>query len=101
MGEFVKVAKKSDLKDGQGKVISVNGKDIALFHHSGNFYAMDNTCKHMGGPLGEGELEGENIVCPWHGWRYNIKTGVNAVMPNIKINTYNVKVENDEIMVEV
>lgn len=101
MSEFVNVAKKSDFKEGQGKVVDANGKKIALFYSKGNFYAIDNTCKHMGGPLGEGEIEDSIVTCPWHGWRYNIETGNNVVMPNIKVNTYNVKVENDDVKVEV
>ena len=101
MVEFVTVAKKSDFKEGQGKVIKAKDKTIALFYHNGNFYAIDNTCKHMGGPLGEGELENSTVTCPWHGWRYNIETGANLVMPNIKVNTYNVIVEGDEVKVEI
>src|SRR3989344_2867353 len=101
MTEFVNVAKKSDFKEGQGKVVDANGKSIALFYSRGKFYAIDNTCKHMGGPLGEGELEDNVVTCPWHGWRYNIETGANLVMPNIKVNTYNVKVEDDNVKVEV
>ena len=101
MGEFVNVAKKSEFKEGQGKSVDANGKKIALFYSKGKFYAIDNTCKHMGGPLGEGELEDSTVTCPWHGWRYNIETGANLVMPNIKVNTYNVKVEDDDVKVEI
>ena len=101
MAELVKIADKNDFKEGQGKIIQVKGKTIALFLHEGNFYAIDNTCKHMGGPLGEGELEDGNVVCPWHGWKYNIKTGVNALIPSIKVNTYDVKVDGNDVKIEI
>lgn len=101
MGEFVKVGKKSDFKEGQGKIVDANGKKIALFYSGGKFHAIDNTCKHMGGPLGDGELEDNIVTCPWHGWKYNIETGNNIAMPNIKVNTYNVKVEGDDVEIEI
>ena len=101
MGKFVIVGKKNDFKEGEGKVVDADGKKIALFYTNGKFYAIDNTCKHMGGPLGEGELEDHTVACPWHGWKYNIETGANLVMPNIKVNTYNVIVEDNDVKVEV
>ncbi|MBS3134199.1 Rieske (2Fe-2S) protein [Candidatus Woesearchaeota archaeon] len=101
MREFVTAAMKNDFKEGQGKVVEIKGKKIALFLHEGKFYAIDNACKHMGGPLGEGELENENIVCPWHGWKFSIKTGVSPVNPTVKVEIYNVKIEDNEIKIEV
>lgn len=95
---LVKVAEAADLKDGQGKVVQANGKTIALFKQGGQFYALDNTCLHRGGPLGEGELDGEVVTCPWHGWQYNIKTGIS---PSAKVQTYPVKVQGQDVLVQV
>ena len=64
MAAFVKAANKNDIEDGKGKVLSLEGNEIALFNVGGSFYAIDNTCKHQGGPLGEGELDQAQVTCP-------------------------------------
>src|SRR3989338_10478093 len=99
MPNFVKVASTSDLKSGENKVVNVNGTDVALFNVEGEFYAISNTCLHRGGPLGEGFLEDDVVTCPWHGWRYNVKTGANAMMPTAKVPYYQVKVEGSDVFV--
>ena len=97
---FTKVASVSDVPEGEGKIVKAGGKEIALFKLEGEFYALDNTCKHMGGPIGEGWLEDAVVTCPWHGWRYDIKTGVCQMFPNVKLDTFAVKVEGDDIFVD-
>ena len=67
MAKTVKVAQTSDLSPGASKVVQADGRSIALFNVEGTFYAMDNNCTHRGGPLGEGELSGDTVECPWHG----------------------------------
>jgi len=64
---YVTVAKTSEIKDGRGKTISVSGKNIAIFNIKGSFFAVDDSCLHMGGPLGEGMLDQNVVTCPWHG----------------------------------
>ena len=82
-------------------MIEVGGKKIALFNVDGTFFAVDNTCKHRGGPLGEGELSGMVVTCPWHGWEYDVRTGVSQTDPSIGVTSYKVKVEGDDILVEL
>ena len=101
MAEFVKVAQVSDLQPGTGKVVTVKDKAIALFNVDGTFYAIDNTCVHRGGPLGEGEMEGNVVTCPWHGWQYDVKTGVSETNPSAKVQTYQVKVDGSAVMVSI
>lgn len=101
MGKLVKVAKTSELTPGTGKVVMANGNMIALFNIDGSFYAIDNTCLHRGGPLGEGLLEGDTVTCPWHGWRFNIKTGAHTFNPQIKVKSYPVQVEGDDIAINL
>jgi len=99
MSNFVRVASTSDLKPGENKVVNVNDTEVALFNVDGEFFAINNTCLHRGGPLGEGMLEGDVVTCPWHGWRYNVKTGANAMIPTAKVASYQVKVEGNDVMV--
>ena len=101
MANFVRVAATSDIPAGQGKTIEVNGKTIAVFNCDGAFYAIDNTCKHQGGPLGEGELEGNTVICPWHGWTYDVTTGVSPDDADCAVDRYEVKVEGDSVLVDV
>jgi nitrite reductase (NADH) small subunit len=102
MAKFVKVASTGDLAPGQGQMVEVTGKKIALFNLEGSFYAIDDTCTHRGGPLSEGEIEGEQVTCPWHGAIYNIKSGQVLSPPAPKgVASYKVRVEGTDIEVEV
>ena len=100
MAEFVKVASTSELAPGQCKVAEADGKSIALCNVNGTFYAIDNTCLHQGGPLGEGSLESGTITCPWHAWQYDVTTGKNTANPAMGVACYAVKVEGDDVLVE-
>src|SRR5437762_6073833 len=77
-GRRVKVASVGEVETGQGRVVEANGKTLALFNVDGVFYAMDNACAHRGGPLGEGDLDGTIVTCPWHAWRWDVRSGANA-----------------------
>lgn len=100
MASFVKVATVNDVPEGTGKTVEAAGKQIALFNAGGKFFAIDNACKHRGGPLGEGELDGTSVVCPWHGWEYDITTGANLDDPAVKLGCYAVKIEGGDVLVE-
>ncbi|HLY62884.1 MAG TPA: non-heme iron oxygenase ferredoxin subunit [Terriglobia bacterium] len=101
MADFVKVLSTADLAEGQGRTVQAGGKAIALFNVGGTVYALDNTCLHRGGPLGEGMLEGSVITCPWHMWEYDVRTGEKVGEPSIKVATYPVQVEGGDIKVAV
>ena len=99
MAEFTKVLSLSELERGTCKAVEVNGKTVALFNVDGTVYALDNTCLHQGGPLGEGMLEGDVVSCPWHMWEYNVRTGVNIGNSSLRVATYAVKVEGNDIKI--
>ena len=101
MAEFVKVANLPELAPGSAKVVEVMGKTLALFNVDGAIYATDNTCLHQGGPLGEGQLMGDVVICPWHQWEYNVRTGEKVGDSSVKLATYPVQVEGSDIKVAV
>ena len=102
MPKLVKVAQTSELAAGTGKVVEADGRSIALFNVEGSFYAIDNTCTHRGGPLGEGELTGDTVECPWHGANFNVKTGAVTRPPaGAGVRSFPVKVEGTDVLVEV
>ena len=101
MGDFIKAAKQQDIEEGKGVVADCQGKPVAIFRVEGQFYAIQNTCPHRGGPLGEGECEGTVVTCPWHGLRIDVSSGVCADNDKVKIPHYNVKLQDDDVLVEI
>ena len=99
MPEFVTVATVEEIPPGTGRTVEVQGVWIALFNVDGSFYAVDNTCPHAGGPLGEGHLEGHVVECPWHGWQFNVQTGERPENPNITVACCPVRIEGNQVQV--
>ena len=98
----MKVAQTSDLSPGASKVVQADSHSIALFNVEGTFYAIDNKCTHRGGPLGEGELTGDTVECPWHGAHFNVKTGAVTSPPApAGVRSFPVKIEGNDVLVEV
>src|SRR5262249_8781537 len=101
MASFVKVGDVSDVPSGTGKCVEVGGKQVALFNVGGTFHAIDNTCLHRGGPLGEGQRDGVGVTCPWHGWQYDVTTGQNTRDESERVERCEVKVEGGAVLVAV
>jgi len=99
---FVEVAKKSELPENSGTYVEVEGNQIALFNLGGEIYALDNACTHVGGPLSQGRVEEGEVECPWHGSRFDIRTGEVKMFPARKdVATFKVRVQGDDVEVEV
>ena len=103
MAEFVTVAKVSEVEPGQLKHIELDdGTQVCLANVDGSFYAIGGECTHSGGPLGEGELDGTTITCPWHSGEFDVTTGeVQGPPPDDPEPKYQVRVEGDEVQVAV
>ena len=101
MSKFVKVAETKDIVVGTGILVELEGERIALFNENGTFYAIGDVCTHSGGPLSEGDLEGDVVICPWHGAQFDVKTGEVISPPASEpVPTYRVKVEGGDILIE-
>jgi nitrite reductase/ring-hydroxylating ferredoxin subunit len=101
MAEFVEVAKIDQLPIGRARSCPIGDRRIALYHTPLGFFATDNTCPHRGGPLGEGDLLGNEIVCPWHFWSFDVTTGANVADPSLHIPTHEVKIEGERVLVRL
>ncbi len=102
MSSFKTVAKVSDVAQGRVKVVEVEGKRIALCNVGGTIYAVDDLCTHDNGPLGEGELFNDQIECPRHGARFDVKSGKVTCLPAvIPVKTYEVKIEGEEVKIAI
>ncbi len=102
MAEFVKIGTKKDLPDeNEAKEFHVGDKVVCVANVGGTCSAMDNVCLHRGGPLGGGVIVDGKVVCPWHGWMWDPKTGEAVHNPAAKVAVYPLKVEGDDVLIEV
>jgi nitrite reductase/ring-hydroxylating ferredoxin subunit len=99
--DFVKVAETKDVQASQMVAVDVNGEKVCLSNVNGKYYAIGNVCTHMGGPLAEGKLEEYIVQCPWHGSRFDIRSGEVVRPPAMRPeSTYEIKVENNNIFIK-
>jgi nitrite reductase/ring-hydroxylating ferredoxin subunit len=96
------VAKVGEIPSGGAKQVTVGNKTLALFNVAGAFYAIDNECPHRNAPLAEGQLQGLELECPWHGARFNITSGAVLCPPARQgVKAYSVQVVGDELQIDV
>ncbi|HKS25471.1 MAG TPA: Rieske 2Fe-2S domain-containing protein [Thermoanaerobaculia bacterium] len=101
MPDFFDVARVSELPVGRAKAVAVGDRTVALYHTERGFFATDNVCPHRGGPLGEGDLIGDEITCPWHAWSFDVATGVCPGNDEFRVTTHEVRTEGDRILVRL
>lgn len=97
---FVRAAKTAEVVPGSVHEIQINGKPIAVANVAGKYYAISGTCLHRGGPLGQGSLDGAVLMCPWHGWQFDVATGKVSGNPTVGVDCYPVEVRGDELFVD-
>jgi nitrite reductase (NADH) small subunit/3-phenylpropionate/trans-cinnamate dioxygenase ferredoxin subunit len=97
---FTTIAEVGAIPEGEGRSFQVGERLVAVFLRDGQYYAIDDLCPHMGASLGAGYLDEEGIVtCPWHAWRFCVRDGKWADNPRLGVDTFDVRVQNDEIQV--
>jgi len=116
MGEFIRLTNINELAEGTMKKYQVQGKEILIARIEGKYYASQNKCPHFGGDLSKGKLEGPIVTCPRHGSQFNLIDGtmvrwlkgsglISTIGKTLKspheLNTYNTKIEGQEILVEI
>ena len=107
--KYIKVAQTTELPEGSKKKVTMNGQDILLTNVKGVYSAISNTCTHMGGSLVEGDLQGNEIVCPRHGSIFNVQTGQvvqrgKLLMIKVKVTdlkVYPVKIEGTDLLIGI
>ena len=97
----VRVAQEAEIPADSGLLVQAGGTAIALFRVEGHCYAIANACPHRGGPLAEGDLEGHEVHCPWHGWTWDVRTGTNVRQPGTTVACFPVHVEDGEVFVDI
>ena len=100
---WVVVCSRHDIPAGRGWPVKVGHRRLAIFSTSGGLRAVDNSCSHVGNPIDDASVEGEVMTCPWHGWRYDLRTGDHLTVfghrPGLR--TYPVRCEGDDVLVDV
>lgn len=101
MANFVEVARVEELPPGNGTVVRIAEKDVAIFNVDGTIYAIADSCLHQGLSLGTSKLEGKVVTCRGHGWKYDVTTGSTLVSSGFGVAAYAVKVVDGKIMVAI
>ncbi|HEU0167084.1 MAG TPA: Rieske 2Fe-2S domain-containing protein [Chloroflexota bacterium] len=95
--EWVTVAKTADVAEGDMLEVDLDGKAIAIANLGGSFYALAGECPHQGGPIAQGELEGDVVTCPWHNFRFEFKSGRTLDPPIGNCAKYQIRVEGSDL----
>jgi nitrite reductase (NADH) small subunit len=100
--EIVTVGRVEDVPEGRGATVELkNGRELALYHVGGQFYAIENFCPHKGAPLADGTLLGHSVACDWHDWRFDLRTGQCLNRPGNAVESYKVIIEDGWIKIEI
>ncbi|WP_462249283.1 Rieske 2Fe-2S domain-containing protein [Ekhidna sp.] len=97
--DFVKVCSVDDIAENRAKICTVSGERVAIFKYDGKLSAVNNVCRHQGGPLGEGKVIDGCITCPWHGYQYLPGNGQSPPPFTEKVETYELRLEGDQVMI--
>ena len=102
MSEFVRICSASEVPvEGEVAEFMVQGRALCVAHVNGAIAVLDGVCPHEGGPLGEGIIEDGRVVCPWHGYGIDPRTGVADQDPDVKAEVFEAKIEQGELLVKL
>ncbi len=96
---YIAVAHESDIQAGRGRTVVVRGEAVAVFHSTSGWFAIDDACTHEDAPLGEGDLDGDIVVCPYHDWRYDLRTGACHTDPERPVGCFAIRVDDGLVWV--
>ena len=101
MPNWIKIAAADECPPGEAREFVAAGKIIALFHVDGAYHAIDGICPHQGGPLGQGELNGCVVTCPWHGFQFDVRDGRPLTSAQLSHPAFPVKLEGGHVYVDL
>jgi len=102
VAQWVKICSVAEApQSGQVVEAEVGGVDVCLANLNGELSAMDNWCPHRRGPLGQGWLEGEAVICPWHSWAFNLKTGKADYPEHEKVDVFPLRIEGEDVFIDI
>lgn len=96
-----RIASAEQIPEGQGIAVDIGERRIAVFRYHDEYFALDETCPHRGAPLHQGDITDGIVMCPWHQWRFDLRTGCSPVNQLSRVNRYPVRVVDDAVWVTV
>ena len=96
MSDFVKVGTVDRFRDGRGRTVTVDGVLVAVFRQGKRFLALADRCPHMGASLGQGRVSGGKVICSWHGWDFDLESGLCSKKAGVAVSCYEVRIEGRE-----
>jgi nitrite reductase (NADH) small subunit len=100
MSELIKLTTVSELPaEGEAREFEMTGRVICIANTGEGYAALDNVCVHRGGPLAQGVVDGNKIICPWHGWTFDANTGACTHNPEARVAVYPLKLEGDDVLI--
>lgn len=97
--QWVEVAKADTVTEGHAIEVVVAGLVLAIFRDQGKIHALDGMCAHQGGPIAEGQVAAGCVTCPWHGWQYELDTGIQTINRQPLQQVFDTREENGAIEV--
>ena len=101
MSNLVQLPDASELQEGEGRTVHANGRAFAVFKQDGQFHVIDDECPHVGAPLGSGFLEPGRVVCSFHAWTFDLKTGACLSGGNCAVKSYAVHIRDGQLYIEL
>ena len=101
MSRWFHVARVDEVPPGRGKTVRAGDRELALFNDGGEFFAVDDTCPHQGASLGEGMLHEGRVICPWHSWIFELRTGACRGVPQLAVTSYATRRSGEAVEVEI
>lgn len=98
---FVRTIRMEELPPGTVRELYIEGKAVAVANVGGKIYAINNTCLHRGGPLGQGLLEGKVVTCPWHGWQFDVTSGRAVQNPAAGVDCYAAEIRGQDVFIDL
>jgi NAD(P)H-dependent nitrite reductase small subunit len=99
--DYVSVGHTADFPAGAGRMALVHGRHVAVFRLDDGYFAIDNLCLHQAGPLCDGLVAQGVVTCPWHGWSYDIRTGILVQDGKVGVSCHNVRVVDGMVQVQL
>jgi nitrite reductase/ring-hydroxylating ferredoxin subunit len=97
---WIDVASSTDLPDGRAIEVLVDGIVVAVFRDQQKLFALDGMCAHQGGPIAKGHVANGCVTCPWHGWQYELASGIQTMNRQPLMQTYEVRERDGRIEVQ-
>lgn len=101
MGSWQKVGREDAFAEGSLTLVRVGARDLVAGRTRRGVFVVDSLCPHRGGPLEEGQIVDESVVCPWHAWEFDARTGICSRFPHTKLNTYETRIVDGDVLVRL